>query len=45
MSASDFRDTVLEHRREIWLWGMGDRSWQQVAEGLRGRVLRRLPLG
>jgi hypothetical protein len=30
-------------RREQWLWVLGDRQWSQFADGLAGRVLRRLP--
>jgi len=29
--------------RELWLWMAGERTWAHVAEGLAGRVLRRLP--
>ncbi len=29
------------YRREIWLWLMGDRRWQQMAAGLAGRASRR----
>ncbi|HLI44995.1 MAG TPA: hypothetical protein VKU92_11080 [Acidimicrobiales bacterium] len=29
-------------RREIWLWVKGNRSWEQLAGSLAGRVERRL---
>lgn len=28
---------------ETWLWVMGDRTWESLAEQLAGRVTRRLP--
>jgi hypothetical protein len=31
------------YRSELWLWAMGERPWRHVAEGLAGRVERRLP--
>jgi hypothetical protein len=31
--------------RELWLWLAGERTWQQCASGLEGRVLRRLGAG
>lgn len=36
-----FRALVGSYRREVWLWALGDRSWEQMMEGLRGRCLRR----
>lgn len=36
---------VRGYRREVWFWVLGDRSWQQIAGGLAGRVARRLPGG
>lgn len=36
------REIAREYRYELWLWAMGERSWQQCAEGLAGRVRRRL---
>lgn len=38
-------EIVVDYRRELWLWVMGERTWAQCASGLRGRVLRRLPGG
>lgn len=31
------------HRRELWLWLVGERTWDQALAGLAGRVQRRLP--
>ncbi len=31
------------YRRELWLWLVGERTWEQVVTGLAGRTLRRLP--
>ena len=36
---------TADYRRELWLWVMGERTWAQCVDGLRGRVLRRLPGG
>jgi len=30
------------YRRELWLWLVGERTWEQASEGLAGRVGRRL---
>ena len=38
-----FGAVVDGHRRELWLWVVGDRRWEPVVVGLAGRVLRRLP--
>jgi hypothetical protein len=38
-----FAGMVAASRREQWLWVLGDRQWSQFADGLAGRVLRRLP--
>ena len=38
-----FDEIVRGYQREIWFWVLGDRIWEQVAEGLAGRVIRRLP--
>jgi hypothetical protein len=35
-------EIVREYRRELWLWAMGERRWNQAAEGLAGRVRRRV---
>ncbi len=29
------------YRRELWLWLAGERTWQQCAGGLAGRISRR----
>ncbi len=33
---------VLDYRREIWLWLVGERTWAQCCSGLLGRLGRRL---
>jgi hypothetical protein len=33
---------AVDYRRELWLWVMGERTWEQCAGGLLGRVRRRL---
>jgi hypothetical protein len=38
-----FVDVVVANRRELWLWLLGDRRWEQYVTGLAGRVIRRLP--
>ena len=38
-----FEAVVVSSRRELWLWLLGDRRWEQVVSGLAGRVRRRLP--
>jgi len=30
------------YRRELWLWLVGERTWEQTCTGLAGRVTRRL---
>lgn len=40
-----FVDIVVSYGREIWLWIIGERRWEQCIEGLAGRVERRLPAG
>ena len=37
-----FMDIVAGYRREVWLWILGDRTWEQMLSGLAGRVSRRL---
>jgi len=39
----DFVEIVMSTRRELWLWLLGDRRWEQYVTGLAGRVVRRLP--
>jgi hypothetical protein len=40
------RETFIEvvggYKRELWLWIVGDRGWEQMLSGLAGRVSRRL---
>lgn len=43
MRRRDFVAIAAGYQRELWLWVMGERPWEQAASGLRGRVLRRLP--
>lgn len=38
-------EIVVDYRRELWLWVMGERTWAQCAAGLAGRVGRRRPGG
>jgi hypothetical protein len=38
-----FVDIAVTYGREIWLWIIGERRWEQCIEGLAGRVERRLP--
>jgi hypothetical protein len=33
---------LASYQRELWLWIAGERTWQQCAEGLAGRIKRRL---
>ncbi len=42
-SREDFVEIVVANRRELWLWLLGDRRWEQYVTGLAGRVIRRLP--
>jgi hypothetical protein len=35
------RQIAVDYRRELWLWVMGERTWEQCAGGLLGRVRRR----
>jgi hypothetical protein len=44
MSREEFVDTVIANRRELWLWLIGDRQWDQFITGLAGRISRRLPV-
>ena len=43
MDRERFLAIVTGYRRELWLWVMGERTWAQSADGLRGRVQRRVP--
>jgi hypothetical protein len=42
---AQFDAVVRGYRRELWFWFLGERTWQQAAEGLAGRLRRRLPEG
>ena len=43
MDREAFVDVIESYGREIWLWIIGERRWEQCVEGLVGRVERRLP--
>jgi hypothetical protein len=43
MDRESFIDVVVAHGRELWLWLMGERTWEQFLPSLAGRVARRLP--
>ena len=45
MGRERFLQVVAGYRSELWLWVMGERTWAQSADGLLGRVRRRLPVG
>ena len=45
MARATFTDVIAGYRRELWFWLLGDRIWDQVATGLAGRLVRRLPTG
>ena len=34
---------VVATQRELWLWLIGDRLWNQYVSGLAGRIARRVP--
>jgi hypothetical protein len=38
-----FAVELVDNRRELWLWLLGERQWSQVIEAQAGRILRRLP--
>ena len=42
-SREAFVQIVESTRRELWLWLLEDRRWEQYVSGLAGRVVRRLP--
>lgn len=42
MARETFIDVVVGHGRELWLWLMGERAWNQFLPSLAGRVARRL---
>ncbi|HXQ61157.1 MAG TPA: hypothetical protein VN796_02425 [Acidimicrobiales bacterium] len=43
MDREAFVDVVVGDGRELWLWLMGERQWDEFLVGLAGRVRRRLP--
>jgi len=43
MDREAFVDVIISYRRELWLWLIGERTWEQCISGLAGRVARRLP--
>jgi hypothetical protein len=43
MDREAFIEVTKGFRRELWLWLMGERQWDQLVDGLAGRVARRLP--
>jgi hypothetical protein len=43
MERETFIEVVVSFGREVWLWLMGERLWDQLVDGLAGRVARRLP--
>jgi hypothetical protein len=43
LGPDEFRDIDAGYDRELWLWLLGERTWAQCADGLAGRVRRRLP--
>ena len=45
MDRQRFDGVVRGYRRELWFWVLGERLWEQVATGLAGRLVRRIPAG
>jgi hypothetical protein len=43
MDREAFVDVLIDYGRELWLWLMGERQWDEFLAGLAGRVSRRLP--
>jgi len=43
MDREAFIDVIVSYGRELWLWLMGERTWEQCVSGLAGRVARRRP--
>jgi hypothetical protein len=43
MDREMFVDVAESYGRELWLWIIGERLWEQCVEGLVGRVARRIP--
>jgi hypothetical protein len=42
MTRDAFVQVVLGYRREIWLWLVGERTWEQCCSELIGRATRRI---
>jgi len=42
LAEESFVAIALGYRRELWLWLVGDRTWDQCCSGLIGRLERRL---
>ena len=38
----DVEVVCANYRRELWLWLVGERTWEQCVSGLTGRLSRRL---
>jgi hypothetical protein len=45
LDRAGFLSIVVGYRNELRLWVMGERPWEHCAEGLAGRLARRLPPG
>jgi hypothetical protein len=43
MDRERFVDVIVAYRREVWLWLVGERTWEQMIVGLAGRAGRRVP--
>lgn len=43
ITEADVEAIVLGYRRELWLWLVGERTWDQACSGLLGRIERRVP--
>ena len=43
MGREAFIDVIVDYRRELWLWLMGERQWGEFVSGLAGRAARRMP--
>ena len=43
MDREAFVEVVIGYGRELWLWLVGERRWDEFVVGLSGRVARRLP--
>lgn len=43
IDCDQFGAVVGGYRRELWLWLVGERTWEQCCSGLIGRIERRYP--